>query len=143
VSDTREEIRLSFTLEKQRKKDDERDVSAMFEIDICLPEFAPPERHPHPHDALTVQVLRRASEVPIVIDDGVSRVVDEPRSTASPRLRYLINCSSKSNRAFVSNPSEPRWETRRTRSDTELHSCVIEGPIQLCAVARGRGGRAL
>jgi len=61
-------------------KDDKRDKRAGFGFG---PENTPPELGFILSDTFTGEPLRCAAKVPIVIDDGVSRVIDKPSGTVS------------------------------------------------------------
>ena len=82
------------------KKDDERDISGHTHIHTS--EYTTCERLLRVLDTVSVEPLRRATEVPIIIDDGVTRVIDEPSCTTAVKEKFLLGYSSKPNREFVS-----------------------------------------
>jgi len=85
------------------KKGDEHGVSAVPAVVIRSFKYATPELCLTKNDTLIVGPLHRAPEVPIVIGDGVRRVVDKPGCTVSPYVGSVnFPYVSESNRASIS-----------------------------------------
>jgi len=77
-------------------------MSDHIEIACKASECASPEGFLIVLDTVCVEPLRLVAEVPKVIDDGVTRFIDEPSCTASENERFCLDYSPKPNRAFVS-----------------------------------------
>ena len=92
---------MSFTREQIKKKGNTHNENVVFGIVTIFFKYTSRDLGVI-LDTGSVEPLRRAGEVPKVIDEGVICAVDEPDRTVFPRVMHYRVYSSEPNRVLVS-----------------------------------------